>query len=138
MAIKDGYIRWSDDAIGAIRWDTEEKEGMAAVIDEVNKEVYEIGGGSGSDLEIAEVTLDATSNSDLQCEAAYAVSDEGVDAATVCPEFHVGETYNVIMYKGKSFIGCDTSSGTFTVSENAEITEYGIWITGNAVIKLTF
>ena len=135
MAIKDGYIRWSDEAVGAIRWDTEEKEGMAVVIDEANGETYEIGGGGGdSDFSTANVTITVTGE-DGTGTATFSTNmiilDDNISEAVPCE--YGDNTFQVVLYKNSisAYLQCDSitsHSGNVTI-EDGELT-----ITGDCTI----
>ena len=124
MAIKDGYIRWSGEAVGAIRWDTEEKEGMAVVIDEANGETYEIGGGGGeSDISTAQITIEGQH---LSVTGTIPICETFDDPAAPVPgsvqiltELFPG-TYTIPLYKtGCLVILVAPESYTLNVSGNA-------------------
>lgn len=154
MAIKDGYIRWSDEAVGAIRWDTEEKEGMAVVIDEANGETYEIGRGGGGDL-IHTITLTVL-NEESSDTIAYYLGNDIADEANgfICGEFSFileddnvkvtfGEPvtlqagfYNPIIFWRDSV----TDPEYYTVTGDAEVVEnsgvYAVSVSGNCTISV--
>lgn len=136
MAIKDGYIRWSDEAVGAIRWDTEEKEGMAVVIDEANGETYEIGGGGGdSDFSTANVTINVTGETEnvtANLSTYMIILDGGIISDMGYCEYG-DTTFQVVLYKNSMTADLECDSIT-SHSGDVTIDDTTLTITGDCTI----
>lgn len=139
MAIKQGYVRWSDDAIGAILWDTEEKGGIAAVIDEVNGEVYDIGGGGGdNDFSTAKVTIDVNSLQGITINVPT-IYDDGEHFALLpfANVYQSSDPWNVALYKGMALAIVSGEYTDIAATGDATVSNEGIYITGDCTINIS-
>lgn len=100
-----GKARWENANVGVIKWDPENKAGLASVIDETTGTVYEIGGGGGgeSDFSTATVTLKSNGSGYYSLYLPCLVNFGSMPLCTVAnPPIYpdAPQTFEVPMYNG--------------------------------------
>lgn len=136
-----GKSRWENANVGVIKWDPENKAGLASVIDETTGTVYEIGGGGGggeSDFSTATVTLTNADEAELILPIMYeqGAIEDGSPATIVCKNMILPSgTYTVPLYKGALFVEIPYN---VTTTGNIEATyEDNYLITGDCTITVS-